>query len=95
MRAIDREYRASGPLADIIGSSAMTRAQMVKALWVKIDAAGIRGTDDSVVEYKGKTYKKGQVLLTGNDPAFRALCKKDKIAFFEVSRCINDNLEDA
>ena len=95
MRAIDREYRASGPLADIIGSRVRTRAQMVKALWVKIDEAGIRGTDDSVVEYKGKTYKKGQVLLTGNDPAFRALCKKDKIAFFEVSRCINDNLEDA
>ena len=35
VRAIDMKYKATGPLADIVGTRAMKRGQMMKKIWKK------------------------------------------------------------
>ena len=94
VRAIDMKYKATGPLADIVGTRKMKRGQMMKAIWKEIDAADIQGVEGDTVKYKGKTYKGGQVLHVGDDPDFKDLCGgKKKIVFFELSTCMNKYMD--
>jgi len=94
VRAIDMKYKATGPLADIIGTRKMTRGQMMRAIWKEIDAADIQGVEGDTAKYKGKTYKGGQILHVGDDPDFKKLCGgKKKIVFFELSTCMNKYMD--
>jgi chromatin remodeling complex protein RSC6 len=94
VRAIDMKYKATGPLADIVGTRAMKRGQMMKKIWKEIDAADIQGVEGDTAKYKGKTYKGGQILHVGDDPDFKELCNgKKKIVFFELTSFMNDHME--
>ena len=94
VRATEMKYKATGPLADIIGTRKMTRGQMMRAIWKEIDAADIQGVEGDTAKYKGKTYKGGQILHVGDDPDFKALCgRKNKIVFFELSTCMNKYMD--
>mgnify|MGYP001330600709 FL=1 len=94
VRAIDMKYKATGPLADIVGTRPMKRGQMMKKIWKEIDAADIQGVEGDTAKYKGKTYKGGQILHVGDDPDFKELCNgKKKIVFFELTSFMNDHME--
>ena len=57
-RATDMKYKASGPLADIIGTRSMKRGAVIKKVWnyiKKEDLQGVSGSGDTV-KYKRKTY---------------------------------------
>jgi len=87
------KIKPTGPLADIIGSNARYRPQVVKALWNHIDDMELKGeTGDGVtVTYKKKSggtgkAKGGQVIHCGECPLMKKFCGgKSKVAMFELA----------
>ena len=95
-RATDMKYKASGPLADIIGTRAMKRGAVIKKVWnyiKKEDLQGVSGSGDTV-KYKRKTYKGGQIIYCCEDPTMKKLCKnKKKISMVQLPVYIEPYLE--
>ena len=64
VRAIDMKYKATGPLADIVGTRAMKRGQMMKKIWKEIDAADIQGVEGDTAKDQRPCRREGRVRVT-------------------------------
>lgn len=97
------KIKPTGPLADIIGSKARSRPQVVKALWNHIDDMELKGEsgDGVTVTYKKKSGGKGkatggQVIHCGECPLMKKFCGgKSKVAMFELATFIEKHSVDA
>ena len=87
------KIKPTGPLAEMIGSSAVSRPQATKKVWNYIDKHGLKGmTGDGVtVKYKTKagkmaTSKGGQVIHAGDDDLFyEYVGDREKVSMMELA----------
>ncbi len=95
VRATDMKWKASGPLADIVGKKAQTRGAMVKSVWKHIKKYDCQGTKGDTAKYNGKTYKGGQVIFCDTDK-LSELCKgKKKIAMVQLAKFMEPHINKA
>jgi len=87
------KIKPTGPLAEMIGGSAVSRPQATKKVWNYIDKHGLKGmTGDGVtVKYKTKagkmaTSKGGQVIHAGDDDLFyEYVGDREKVSMMELA----------
>lgn len=83
------KIQPTGPLADMIGSKARSRPEIVKALWKHIDKQGLKGEsgDGQTLTYNGRTYKGGQIIHCGECPMMKKFCGgKNKVAMVQLAK---------
>jgi chromatin remodeling complex protein RSC6 len=83
------KIKPTGPLADMIGSKARSRPEIVKALWKHIDKQGLKGEkgDGHSVTYNGRKYVGGQVIHCGECPMMKKFCGgKSKVAMVQLAK---------
>jgi hypothetical protein len=89
---INKKYKPTGSLADIIGSKPVTYAEASTKIWDHIHDIGCQGEkgDGHTVKYKGKsgktgTYTGGQIIHTGDCPLLKKFAGgKNKIAMVQI-----------
>ena len=89
---INKQYKPTGALADIIGSKPVSYAQASSKLWDHIHDTELQGEkgDGHTVKYKGKsgktgTYTGGQVIHSGDCPLMKKFAGgKKKIAMVQL-----------
>ena len=90
---INKKYKPTGPLADIIGSKPVSYAQATGKIWDHIDEMGLKGEkgDGHTVKFKGKsgktgTYTGGQIIHCGECPMMKKFCGgKNKVAMVQLA----------
>ena len=86
---INKKYKPTGVLADIIGGKSVTYAQASKKIWDHIHDVGCQGEkgDGESVTFNGRKYVGGQVIHTGDCPMLKKCAGgKNKIAMVQIGK---------
>jgi|TARA_B110000495_G_scaffold194198_1_gene200310 hypothetical protein len=85
---INKQYKPTGALADIIGNKPVSYAQASSKLWDHIHEEGLQGVSGDKtdkVTFKGKSYSGGQIIHSGDCPMMKKFAGgKKKIAMVEL-----------
>ena len=93
--ALQQKVKPLGPLADIIGTKAQTRPQIMKSIWKYIKKNGIQGESGTGKKetVNGKKYPLGQVIFSGEDSKMKAFAGgKSKITMFDSAKLVAKNV---
>ena len=94
---INKKYKPTGALADIIGKSPVSYSQVSKKLWKYIDKHDLQGEtgDGYTVKFGKKTYKGGQVIHSGEDPKFKKFAGgKGKISMVQLGKLSKKHMKE-
>ena len=86
---INKKYKPTGALADIIGTKPVSYAQASKKLWDHIHDEELQGEkgDGHSVSFNGKKYVGGQVIHCGECPMMKKFCGgKNKVAMVQLGK---------
>jgi len=86
---INKQYKPTGVLADIIGSKPVSYAQASKKLWKHIGKEDLQGEkgDGHHVTFNGRKYVGGQVIHCGECPMMKKFCGgKNKVAMVQLAK---------
>ena len=86
---INKKYKPTGALADIIGSTPVSYAQASEKIWDHIHDVGCQGEkgDGHSVTFNGRKYVGGQVIHCGECPMMKKFCGgKSKVAMVQLAK---------
>ena len=86
---INKQYKPTGALADIIGSKPVSYAQASQKIWKHIDEADLKGEkgDGHSVSFNGRKYVGGQVIHCGECPMMKKFCGgKNKVSMVQLAK---------
>jgi len=96
-QGINKKYKPTGALADVIGSTPVSYADASKKIWKhihKMDLQGEKGDGESVT-YNGRKYVGGQVIHCGECPLMKKFCGgKNKVAMVQLAIFTNKYMKE-
>jgi chromatin remodeling complex protein RSC6 len=95
---INKKYKPTGALADIIGSTPVSYAQASEKIWDHIHDVGCQGEkgDGHSVTFNGRKYVGGQVIHCGECPMMKKFCGgKNKVAMVQLAKFTKKYMKEA